>query len=141
MFKNMRFLVPAAAVFGLAGLSTAAHATPAKDVSRLTRVNTPTQFYFHSFRSQCVGIAPWHLARPATVVVPEHPTHGTLEITSGQAPVVKCQNKPGYATIVTYTPQHDYVGADNFQLRVLYQLLGRTDSRALNVHVEIGAPR
>jgi hypothetical protein len=75
------------------------------------------------------------------VVVPEHPAHGTLAITSGQAPVVKCHNWPGYATIVTYTPQYDYAGADNFQLRVLYQLLGRTESHELNVHVEIGAPR
>jgi hypothetical protein len=136
----MTFLASAAAL-GLASLITAAHSSAANHVSRLTPVNTPTQFYFQSFRRACVGVAPWNLARAATVVVPEHPAHGTLEIRSGQAPVVKCQNRPGFATIVTYTPEHNYAGADNFQLRVLYQLLGRTDSRALNVHVEIGRPR
>jgi len=110
---------------------------------RLTPVNTPAVFYFQSRVIDCQGVSgdpwrPYQMALPATVVVPEHPAHGTVTAREGMAPVARCQGRLGPATIVIYTPQPGYAGFDTFKLRVLYDLKTHTVSRTLSVRVQVG---
>jgi hypothetical protein len=126
----------------LISLALGAAPVSARDalVARLTQPNTPTVFYFHSFRVNCQGVPNFRLARPATVVSPQHPEHGTLTIGEGQAPVRHCQGQPGYATIVTYTPEHNFVGYDSFVLNVAYHLENRTVLQHVTARIQVGGP-
>jgi len=105
---------------------------------RLTPIDTPTVFYFHSNVTDCQGIGNQHLAIAARVVVPEHPAHGSISTREGVAPVARCHGQLGYATIVTYAPERGFSGLDSFQLRVLYDLKMRIVSKTINVRVQIG---
>lgn len=107
-------------------------------VFRLTPMNAPTVFYFHSRVVDCQGVANSRLALAATVVVPERPSHGTVSIRDGVAPVAHCRGQLGYATIVSYVPEHGFSGFDSFQLRVLYDLKSRILSKTINVRVQVG---
>ena len=107
-------------------------------VTRITPRNTPTVFYFHSFVLNCQGVADMHLAKKATVVVPEKPSHGVLSIAEGVAPVARCQGRPGFATIATYTPDREFIGVDDFRMNVLFELRGYMQVNSVKVHVQVG---
>lgn len=109
-------------------------------VTRLTPVNTPTVFYFHSHVVDCAGVSGIHLARRATVVVPERPLHGDITIREGQAPVRRCQGRTGLATIVTYTPERNFTGVDTFKLRILFELSHHIELGNLSARVQVGGP-
>lgn len=136
--RRARSLV-ALAIFSLEALLVAPAAT-ARDafVARLTPINTPTVFYFHSHVVDCQGVSGIHLARRATVVVPERPAHGEITIREGQAPVRHCQGRAGYATIVTYTPERNFTGVDAFRLSILFELSHHTVLRHVNARVQVG---
>lgn len=131
---NIRAVIVGASVFF--GVPPAG----AQEVSafRITPVNTANVFYFHSHAVNCQGLDSGRLAKAATVVVPERPVHGTISVREGIAPVAHCQGRPGYATIVNYTPESGYSGLDMFKLRVLYDLKMRIVSRTINVRVQVG---
>ena len=109
-------------------------------VSRLTPIDTPTVFYFHSHVVDCQGVTNYRLATPAIVVFPERPTHGVVSSREGVAPVQRCHGQLGRATIVTYVPERGFSGVDNFQMRVLFDLKERTVSKQFNVRVQVGGP-
>jgi hypothetical protein len=139
---NRRFI--AARVAFTVHVSTALGAAPASArdalVTRLTQPNTPTVFYFHSFRVNCQGVPNEALAQRATVVSPQRPEHGTLTIGAGQAPVQRCQGRPGLATIVTYTPERNFIGYDSFILNIAYLLENRTVLQHLTARIQVGGP-
>lgn len=137
--RQMIFSVSLAAL-SLPALVLRPSAALARDdtVARLTPVNTPTVFYFHSFVVNCQGVPNTHLGRRATVVVPEHPAHGTISIREGEAPVQHCQGRIGHATIVTYTPERNFVGLDTFRLSVVYELKSAMVLRHVNARVQVG---
>ncbi|WP_018265686.1 hypothetical protein [Methylosinus sp. LW4] len=139
---NCRLIARAVALTLLAAATLPTAPAAARDalLTRLTQPNTPTVFYFHSFRVNCQGVPNYRLAQRATVVSPQHPEHGTLTIGEGQAPVRHCQGQPGYATIVTYTPEHNFTGYDSFVLNVAYHLENRTVLQHLTARIQVGGP-
>jgi len=123
---------------GAAVLAVPTGPARADSVFRVTPVNTPAVFYFHSHVVDCQGVVSYHMALGATVVFPEYPAHGTVTRREGAAPVARCHGQLSHATIVIYTPAPGYSGPDNFQLRVLYDLKTHTELRTYNVRVQVG---
>jgi hypothetical protein len=136
------FMIFMAAAFVAASCGAALSQTRVA-ILRLTPMNTPTVFYFHSHVVDCQGVmdyaAPYYrLAKPAIVLVPEKPGHGTVSTREGYAPVQHCAGRTGAATIVTYSPEPGFSGFDNFRLRVLFDLRDRIVSSQVNVRVQVG---
>jgi len=107
-------------------------------VLRITPVNTPTQFFFNAVARDCAGLAAQRIGHEVEVLYPERPGHGELSRSHGAAPTRTCPNRLGYATVITYTPARDYSGYDHFQLRVLFNLRNRMESRLVDVTVHVG---
>jgi hypothetical protein len=129
----LRFTVALLPVFFVG----AAQARDAR-VQRVTPVNTPTQFFFNAIARNCTGLAAQNIAREVEVLVPEKPSHGEIVKSHGAAPVSSCPGRLGYATVITYVPARNYAGYDHFQLRVLFNLRIRMESRLVDVTIHVG---
>jgi len=106
--------------------------------NRATPPNTPLGFHYNSVVINCAGVSDSHISHPATVVALERPVHGDLRIFEGQAHIRRCGGNWGNSTVVVYTPEHNFVGSDSFQLRVLFPLRGYTDNQRITAHVQVG---
>lgn len=107
-------------------------------VNRVTPPNTPVSLEFSAAVVNCAGVSDAHISHPVPVVAPEHPLHGELRIFEGQARIRRCGGQWGNATIVLYTPEHNFVGSDSFKIRVLANLRDHTESRQFAAHIQVG---